>query len=45
MKQHNLFDFDCMIIQAFNSTLDKTFEVVLTEHDIGTLVEMIQEAT
>ena len=34
-----------MFIQAHNSTLDKTFEVVLTEHDVGTLVEMIQEAT
>ena len=45
VKQHNLFDFDCMVIQAQNSTLDRTFEIVLTEHDIGTLVEMIQEAT
>lgn len=45
VKQHNLFGFDCMFIQAHNSTLDKTFEIVLTEHDIGTLVEMIHEAT
>lgn len=25
--------------------LDRTFEIAITEHDIGTLVEMLQEAT
>jgi len=45
VKQKNKFEFDCIYVQAFSIALDKTFELVLTEHDIGTLVEMLQEAT
>ena len=45
VKEHQYFDFDCIYIQAFSIALDQTFELVLTEHDCGTLVEMLQEAT
>lgn len=40
-KLRDKFDFDCIFVQAFNVSLDKTFEIVLTEHDIATLIEMI----
>jgi hypothetical protein len=44
-KKRDKFEFDCIFVQCFSIALDKTFELALTEHDVGTLVEMLDEAT